>query len=724
MKSLFKHAHRAFAAACALALVSAQCAPALAQIDPVARGLAANAQALGPKSVNIDSFASADVGSAYNHRRFQAAVAAAGIGGTIYFTPSKTYTLCGVTVPLNYQKIIADGAHIKRCSTSTAPSTTTTAAITAGGSQTIPVASTTGFEVGMEVVVYNSLSPGSYDTQTHTITAIGSGTISVSTPFAVSLTSGATFSAGHFHEIYTNAYGVTVQGGEWDGQAPSPTTSNPYHAKWYWDGVVWNGGGHAIARDMYIHDELSEGILLTGQYALADNNTIINTGGNGIHIFGTAAVLGSPPLSAGQGGGAKATHNWIYNTNQTGTASTSTEHANGAIIFSNQTTDSIITDNYMDTGLVGVGSIDSDDNSSVTIGHNVIKNMTEYAIDGNLPNGQTSGRVVITGNLIYSSQYVDIRATRGSWSGSCGTTGCSQLDGPYRWTFADNYLENTSLSFNGGMDASITGNTFLATGTTSNPGGISGVITLTDCRRCLVGHNKTVNGQNGIYISGTNTYAVSIDGNQIVNAYQAGINFQGIANVVTATIDNGSGSAGNTLTVSANNTGAIGPYQYVQCAGCAGGVYITANGTGTGGNGTYTLSGSTQLLSSATMDVFPVGIRVSNNQIIVEPGFTVNSTWYGIVSRIGVFIGGNQIVANLASANSGHGILMACGSTTGSPSDIVVGNVIRSQNLVASIKDYGGTYNCIAQTNFATQAASNGSGGTNSPNFASPISIY
>lgn len=64
---------------------------------------------------------------------------------------------------------------------------------------------------------------------------------------------------------------------------------------------------------------------------------------------------------------------------------------------------------------------------------------------------------------------------------------------------------------------------------------------------------------------------------------------------VTAKIDNGSGSAGNTLTVTAVSSGTVVVGQQVS------GASVSAFGTGTGGVGTYTITGSPQLVASGSM---------------------------------------------------------------------------------------------------------------------------
>lgn len=82
-----------------------------------------------------------------------------------------------------------------------------------------------------------------------------------------------------------------------------------------------------------------------------------------------------------------------------------------------------------------------------------------------------------------------------------------------------------------------------------------------------------------------------------------GCGFNGIGTTTAATIDNGSGSAGNTLTISGNtaqSNWAVG--QTVSGPGVTGTPVITALGTGAGGNGTYTVSGAAQLVASTAMN--------------------------------------------------------------------------------------------------------------------------
>jgi len=68
--------------------------------------------------------------------------------------------------------------------------------------------------------------------------------------------------------------------------------------------------------------------------------------------------------------------------------------------------------------------------------------------------------------------------------------------------------------------------------------------------------------------------------------------------VVTGTISNGLGSAGNKLNVTASTSGALAVGTYITGTGVTAGTYITALGTGKGGIGTYTVSVSQNVTST------------------------------------------------------------------------------------------------------------------------------
>lgn len=76
-----------------------------------------------------------------------------------------------------------------------------------------------------------------------------------------------------------------------------------------------------------------------------------------------------------------------------------------------------------------------------------------------------------------------------------------------------------------------------------------------------------------------------------------------VAGSFIAKIDNGSGGVGNTLTVTTMGEGYLAVGQTINASGVAGSPTITAYVGGTGQTGTYTISGSAQLIASENMQV-------------------------------------------------------------------------------------------------------------------------
>lgn len=102
------------------------------------------------------------------------------------------------------------------------------------------------------------------------------------------------------------------------------------------------------------------------------------------------------------------------------------------------------------------------------------------------------------------------------------------------------------------------------------------------------------NGQVAMICDGTNRYVYNL-----TTAYFSSLN----VNQFTAKIDNGSGSPGNILTVSAMASGLIGLYQPITGAGVAAGTSISQFSSGSGTTGTYIVTGAPQLVANETMTV-------------------------------------------------------------------------------------------------------------------------
>jgi hypothetical protein len=444
----------------------------------------------------------------------RAAITGAGAGRTLIFPSGKTFLHYGRLAPLAGQTWMGYGACLKRANEVTAATATN---IALGSPTNITVPNGALFKVGMDVTVFNGAS---YDPSPHLITAINGNILTVNTAFTVAFPAGGTVvTVGQ--QVISALARVKMIGLEFDGNRANNATI----AKWELHAAIYINGDYSVVRDCYIHDEVSEGIELGGQGSIADSNWIINCGGNGIHFSGST--------------GGKARGNFVKNVNILGAAP---GHADGGIIFSNATGHSMITNNYVDTAISGVASIDSDDNSSVVISGNLILNCTSTAIEGTFPNGTKGGKVTITGNLIYNSVKVELNYTPGFSAGN----------GPYNWIVADNYLEDTAIYLNAGVHISVHGNILQWLANTA-----VAMINVTGCQYVTVNDNQITGGGNGIYLA--SGVGIRASGNLCKNQYQRGINTQSAATIAcavtnnTVVVENGSPTNGSYQAITLGN---------------------------------------------------------------------------------------------------------------------------------------------------------------------------
>lgn len=434
---------------------------------------------------NVEDYGAVGDGVTDDTLALRDAIDAAGVNGVLLFKPGKTYALSGSITPLAGQTLSGYGAKLKRLAE--IKSATATAITTAPGAKSITVSNGSLFRVGMHVSVYNG---SDFDASPHLITNIVGNILTVGTNFTTEFPSGGTVITA-FSQVYASLVpGIRILGLEFDGNRGNNTSL----AKWQLHSAIVLYSDRGLIEDCYIHDEVSEGTVAGGLGVSVRNNAIIDCGGNGIHFSGCT--------------GAEASGNYIKNTNILGVA---TGHADGLICFSNGTEYTHIVNNYLDTGISGVSALDSDDNSSVVITGNIIRNCTSSAIEGIFPSGTTGGKVVISNNLIYDSVILAVNFTQTFSPGS----------GPYSVIISNNYLSNTALLCGKGVDLSVQGNILKIPDTTSV------CVEVKDCKRMTCAGNQVTGGLLGIYVNGANCDAVKISGNTYLNNYVGGISVEG-----------------------------------------------------------------------------------------------------------------------------------------------------------------------------------------------------
>ena len=223
----------------------------------------------------------------------------------------------------------------------------------------------------------------------HTITAIDGNLITITGNFTKAFATGGTF--------VTNFGLIACLGGrdnfkifglELDGNR----ANNDSYLNWQSQDAINSGSNRGVFKDLYIHDSQADGIMLGGIGAVLDSCTILNSGGNAIHLSGATGV--------------KVVNNYCKDATLsiTGTDNTTgPDHAEGVITFSSYIEDTIIASNHLENARTCIGGIGSSDNSDITISNNVLRGAELYAIEFitaeiTSPHLQN---LVMTGNRIY-----------------------------------------------------------------------------------------------------------------------------------------------------------------------------------------------------------------------------------------------------------------------------------------------------------------------------------
>lgn len=180
-----------------------------------------------------------------------------------------------------------------------------------------------------------------------------------------------------------------------------------------------------------------------------------------------------------------------------------------------------------------------------------------------------------------------------------------------------------------------------------------------------------------IVTSGTINLAGATSFTNAAALIQAGIQVAGGIFSGQATITDGASGPGNTLTVSAVTSGALHVGDVVVGAGIALGTTITAFLTGTGGVGTYTVSGAAQDIEPA------VAITVSSTATVTYSSqlarFIISSPTTGAASTIGFAAGTISTGLKFTSAT---GAEISPGAATATPAGKMASVVLLTQNWV------------------------------------------
>lgn len=541
--------------------------------------------------------------------KFAQAISMAGESGTIELVPGASYVTDRKIPLLPGQHLLGFGATIKRAAQVISSTTT---GITSGSTTKITLPSGDGakFKVGQQINVFNGAN---YGTQAVTISDITGDEITTATSFYLSAGSpwsGSTTVCSAYTTVRT-ASGATIEGVVFDGNK-----SNWTYARWETVSEVAAYFTNNVVKYCTIQNAPGEGIqdAGTGNYTGYGNiyafNRIDSVNGNGIHLSGSYA-----PLIFG---------NNISNCNLNGA---SVGHNGGAVTLSNGIKNARIESNIMEACRAGVGQIDSTDNSHVLIANNVMKDLTAYFIEARGPNinltdltinanrfissspasaaeniavdindtgSGTIKRVSVTGNQFYNASLVTFRLEGANISGNTFETD---------YVASDTY--HNALAINAGKNVLVAGNTFR--------NGNLAISIATSADNVVVSGNDIAGCYYyGIYApGGASNSNLLISGNSVSSDTNVNNSYQGIVGGAKSIV------RGNTVTLAAGHSGirvnatAGNVVQANTVRGHAAGKTIRIEAGSTG----YVVSENQ--VNYAVTDTAAVGVRVSNNDVIV-----------------------------------------------------------------------------------------------------------
>lgn len=426
---------------------------------------------------SIDSFGAVGNGVTVDSLAIQNAISAAGVNGTLVFTPGKSYLVDRIMQLLPGQTILAYGAQIKRQQ----QFVTTSSATIVQGATSVVVASVTGFAVGQQIALLTDATH--YATSNSTINAIDSGTNTISVVgSAFNLLDGLSCVAPSVFlsfDVFRTAAGCKIYGLEFDGNK-----ANWGFYRWELTNEIHAYQGSNTIEDCFFANAPGEVIQESGfsNFASLGNsfrsNHIEFANGNGIHLSGST--------------GTRVVGNFITDTNLQGAT---IGHNGGSITVSNGVVDYLIDGNRLANGRSGVGEISSADNSGYIITNNHIKNMSTYMIESRGFNAAITD-INISGNTFYNDT---APAAAVLINVNLEDTGTSTLS---RLVIANNEFFNTGCHISKAKGVSAIGNSFTTTYQASDT--FHNAFTLGDLSEASIVGNSTKNGNAGITLNDNN----------------------------------------------------------------------------------------------------------------------------------------------------------------------------------------------------------------------------
>jgi hypothetical protein len=245
----------------------------------------------------------------------------------------------------------------------------------------------------------------------------------------------------------------------------------------------------AIVENCNILNAAGEGIMVSASdYAKIKNCTITAPAGNGIHLSGSIGVLIDGCT--------------ISSPNQV----TKVGHVMGGVGWSNVVSHTTVTNCYFYGG-IGIGGIDSVDNSDTSITENTFNNCTLAIKWETSAGGTTPLRTLVSNNRMYNCVSV-------SFNGELGVQSADVV-------FSNNIMYKTNLIFDDSANLLCTGN-FISLIDITDQTSMGCVALSTNSGRCIVSENEFVGGNYAVSATASST-DILITQNIMYNQYHWGI---------------------------------------------------------------------------------------------------------------------------------------------------------------------------------------------------------
>ncbi len=463
--------------------------------------LGALSDALTPGIVNVDAYGATGDDNTQDQNAIQTAIEAAGVGGTVIFSKNQTYLIGGAVWPREGQTIDLNGAILKRIDQI---ATTSTASISIGAGPTdIPLADATGFEVGMDVIAWET-GNNTPEVGGHKIIAKNGNTITVVGYWANAMPSGANIATGgkliSNEDLYPDSdsqpQGIIVRNGVLDGNK----ANNPAGRFWETMTAAHIKSHHGRFEDLEVKNSPGNGLVISGDSFVMSGSYVHDTENNGIIIDGD-----------GTDDHISIIRNRFVNTNAGG-FSDPPGHDHGAISISTPVRRTLIKDNYFSGMSAAIGNFNQVSYEAVISG-NVFYDLTvtssrHYIQTSTNPSPVT---MLITGNLFIHSTI----------DGNAQIKFDGELDPNGSWTLSNNFFVNVVLNIQNGGGINIVGNSFVCD--TPGSGSLARAIGGNHIRNISIIGNRIDGHYRGVELWGSDADDIHILSNDITNVYESGV---------------------------------------------------------------------------------------------------------------------------------------------------------------------------------------------------------